>query len=348
MNVLKKLKLFIIIVLLLSNIIPNNTYALQNGNNQPQLKVAVFINNFEDLFLYEVKKNLEDIQTENAGKVQFTFFDAKENQSIQNESIENALNQDFNLFVIRPVSKNLSDIEGTFNKIQQKNIPLIILYEKTPSIVNLLRPYRNRSIIINTDLAQSGTLEGKILANAWNSNKGVLDKNKDNIMQYVLIKGPSDSNITAIRNKYSIQAINESGIKTQEISSVTCDFLEECARTSVESLFLNYSNKIEAIIANSDSMAIGAVKGLQKYGYNKGDPSKYIPVVGVDALPEAQELIAKGFMTGTVKQDPREHANAIYSIGMNLVSGAPPLSGTNYKFDETGVAIELPYSEYVK
>ncbi|NSB14303.1 galactose ABC transporter substrate-binding protein [Clostridium beijerinckii] len=348
MNVLKKLKLFIIIVLLLSNIIPNNIYALQNANNQPQLKVAVFINNFEDLFLYEVKKNLEDIQIENSGKVQFTFFDAKENQSIQNESIENALNQDFNLFVIRPVSKSLNDIEGTFNKIQQKNVPLIILYEKTPSIVNLLRPYRNRSIILNTDLAQSGILEGKILANAWNANKEVLDKNKDDIMQYILIKGPSDSNITALRNKYSIQAINESGIKTQEISSVTCDFLEECAITSVESLFLNYSNKIEAIIANSDSMAIGAVKGLQKYGYNKGDPSKYIPVVGVDALPEAQELIAKGFMTGTVKQDPREHANAIYSIGMNLVSGAPPLSGTNHKFDETGVATELPYFEYVK
>lgn len=348
MNLLKKSKLIIIVILLLSNIIPYNTYALQNTTDQPQLKVAVFINNFEDSFLYEVKKNLEDIQIENSGKVQFTFFYAKENQSIQNESIENALNEDFNLFIIRPISKNLSDIEGTFNKIQQNNIPLIILYEKTPSIVNLLRPYRNRSIILNTDLAQSGILEGKILANAWNSNKGFLDKNKDNIMQYILIKGPSDSNITALRNKYSIQAINESGIKTQEISSVTCDFLEECARTSVESLFLNYSNKIEAIIANNDSMAIGAVKGLQKYGYNKGDSSKYIPVVGVDALPEAQELIAKGFMTGTVKQDPREHANAIYSIGMNLVSGAPPLSGTNYKFDETGVAIELPYSEYVK
>ncbi|WP_026888941.1 galactose ABC transporter substrate-binding protein [Clostridium beijerinckii] len=348
MNVLKKMKLIIIIILLLSNIIPHNTYALQNSTTPPKLKVAVFINNFEDLFLYEIKKNLEDIQIENGDKVQFTFFDAKENQGIQNDSIENALNEDFNLFVIRPVSKNISDIEGTFNKIQQKNIPLIILYEKIPSIVNLLRPYRNRSIIINTDLVQSGILEGKILANAWNANKEVLDKNKDNIMQYILIKGPSDSNITAIRNKYSIQAINESGIKTQEISSVTCDFLEECARTSVESLFLNYSNKIEAIIANSDSMAIGAVKGLQKYGYNKGDSSKYIPVVGVDALPEAQDLIAQGFMTGTVRQDPREHANAIYSIGMNLVSGTPPLNGTNYKFDETGIAIELPYFEYVK
>jgi methyl-galactoside transport system substrate-binding protein len=347
MNVLKKLISIIIVILLLSNIIPYNAYALQNSTNQTQLKAAVFINNFDDLFLYEIKKNLEDIQAENKNKVEFTFFDAKENQGSQNESIEKALNENFDLFVLRPVSKNISDLEGIFNKIQQKDIPLIILYEKTPSIVNLLRSYP-RAVIIDTDLVQSGILEGKILVNAWNANKEVLDKNKDNIMQYILIKGPSDSNITTIRNKYSIQAINESGIKTQELSSVTCNFLEECARTAVESMFLNYNNKIEAIIANSDSMAIGAVKALQKYGYNKGDPFKYIPVVGVDALPEAQKLINQGFMTGTVRQNPREHANAIYSIGMNLVSGVPPLSGTNYKFDETGIAIQLPYFEYVK
>lgn len=347
MNILKKLIPVIIVILLLSNIIPYNAYALQNSTNQPKLKVAVFINNFDDLFLYEIKKSLEDIQAENKNKVEFTFFDAKENQGSQNDSIEKALTENFNLFVLRPVSKDINDIEGTFNKIQQKNIPLIILYEKTPAIVNLLKPYK-RAVIIDTDLVQSGILEGKILVNAWNSNKNTLDKNKDNIMQYILIKGPSDTNITTIRSKYSVQTINESGIKTQELSSVTCNFLEECAKTAVESMFLNYSNKIEAIIANSDSMAIGAIKGLQKYGYNKGDPFKYIPVVGVDALPEAQELIKQGLMTGTVSQNPNEHANAIYSIGMNLVSGMAPLSGTNYKFDETGIAIQLPYFEYVK
>ena len=347
MNTLKKPTLIIIVILLLSNIISYNAYALQNSNNGPQLKVAVFINNFDDLFLYEIKKSLEDIQAENKNKVQFTFFDAKENQGSQNDSIEKALTENFNLFILRPVSKNISDIQGTFNKIQQKNIPLILLYEKTPSIVNLLKPYK-RAVILDTDLIQSGILQGKILVNAWNDNKEVLDKNKDNIMQYILIKGPSDTNITTIRSKYSIQTINDAGIKTQELSSVTCDFIEECARTSIESLILNYYGKIEAIIANSDSMAIGAIKALQKYGYNKGDPLKYIPVVGVDALPAAQELIKQGFMTGTVSQNPREHANAIYSIGMNLVSGVSLLSGTNYKFDETGIAIQLPYFEYIK
>jgi methyl-galactoside transport system substrate-binding protein len=347
MNVIKKLKLIIIIILLLLNIIQCNAYALQTSTNQTPLKVAVFINNFDDLFLYEIKKSLEAIQVENNNIVEFTFFDAKENQGSQNDSIEKALNEDFNLFVLRPVSKNIGDIQGIFNKIQQKNIPLILLYEKTPLIVDLLRPY-SKAVIINTNLVQSGILEGKILVNAWNTNKAVLDKNKDNVMQYIMIKGPSDSNITTIRTKYSIQAINEAGIKTQELSSVTCNFLEECARTAIETMFLNYGNKIEAIIANSDSMAIGAIKGLQKYGYNKGYTSKYIPVVGVDALPEAQELIKQGAMTGTVAQYPREHANAIYSIGMNLISGTPPLSGTNYKFDDTGIAIELPYYEYAK
>ena len=346
MNELKKLTSTIIVILLLLNIIPSNAYAQQNQTNQTKLKVAVFINNFDDLFLNEVKKNLEEIQVENKDKVEFTFFDAKENQGYQNDSIEKSLDKDFNLFVVRPVSKNTEDIGAILNKINRKDIPLILLYEKTPSIVNLIRSYR-KAIIINTDLIQSGILQGKILVDTWNSNKEVLDKNKDNIMQYIMIKGPSDSNITTIRTKYSIKAINESGIKTQELSSVTCNFQEECARTAIESMFLTYGDKIEVIIANSDSMAIGSVKALQKYGYNKNDTFKYIPVVGIDALPEAIELINQGAMTGTVAQSPREHANAIYSIGKNLVFGVSPLSGTNYKFDETGIAIELPYSEYV-
>jgi methyl-galactoside transport system substrate-binding protein len=65
-------------------------------------------------------------------------------------------------------------------------------------------------------------------------------------------------------------------------------------------------------------------------------------------LPETKELIKQGFMTGTVVQDPRALADAIYATGMNMVSGAYPLSGTNYKFDETGITIKLPYYEYVK
>lgn len=100
-------------------------------------------------------------------------------------------------------------------------------------------------------------------------------------------------------------------------------------------------------IANDDSMAIGAVESLQKYGYNKGDKTKTIQVVGVDAVPEAKELISKGFMLGSPFQDTKDMAEALYTVGMNLLYNRDPIEGTQYKFDDTGVAIRIPYMESV-
>lgn len=95
-------------------------------------------------------------------------------------------------------------------------------------------------------------------------------------------------------------------------------------------------------------MAIGAIKTLQKYGFNEeGNTESNIPIVGVDGLPEAKELINQGIMTGTIIQDPHENAETIYNVGMNIISGTNPLNGTNYKFDETGITVRLPSSIYV-
>ena len=347
MKILKKLLSLIIISILLLHSIKNPVYASPNITTQNPVKVGVFLNNFNDPFISDVKKNLEDIQKENENKIQFTFFDAKSNQVIQNENINQALNEYFDLFVINLVSAKISDIESTLNRIFQKNIPLILHLAPNTEFANFIKPY-GKAVIIGSDEEQSGTLQGKILVDTWNANKGTIDKNKDNIMQYVMLKGPADSLSAILRTKYSIRAINDAGIKTQQLLSATCDWNQECARITMEAAILNLYDKIEAIIANNDAMAIGAIEALQKYGFNKGDSSKYIPVVGVDALPEAQELIKQGVMTGTVVQDPRALADAIYAIGMNMVSGAYPLSGTNYKFDETGITIKLPYYEYVK
>jgi len=215
------------------------------------------------------------------------------------------------------------------------NIPLILyLPRTTESLTNFISAY-GKAIIITGDVELSGTLEGKILANAWNTNKETMDKNKDNILQYVMLKGPSDNVATNIRTKYSIRTLNEAGIKTQALLTTVCNFDKECARTTIETAFLTLNDKIEAIISNNDDMAIGAIEALQKYGFNKGGDSKYIPVVGIDGIPKAKELINQGIMSGTVIADLPTEVNAIYSIGMNLASGNDPLYGTNFKFDET-------------
>jgi len=347
MNILKKILSLIIVFILLFYNFKITVYASPNNTPQSPVKVGVFLNDFNDLFIESVKNDLEDIQKENENKIEFTFFNAGHNQSIQNESIDEALIENFDLFVINPVNTNIGEFYNILNKIIQKDIPLIMYFGQSPSITNFIIP-SPRSVIIDTDVVQSGILQGKIIVDTWNANKEALDRNKDNIMQYIIFKGPVNSPETNARTKYSIQEINNSGIKTELLSSVICSWEKECAKTAMESLFLTYGTKVEVIISNNDAMAIGAIEALQKYGYNTGDKSKYIPVFGVDALPEAQKLIKEGIMAGTVVQNPREHADAIYAIGMNLISGADPLNGTNYKFDKTGVTVKLPYYEYVK
>lgn len=79
----------------------------------------------------------------------------------------------------------------------------------------------------------------------------------------------------------------------------------------------------------------------------KGGEAPKITVVGVDAIPEAQELIKKGIMTGSVLQDSYDLAKALYTVGGNLVYNRNPLYDTEYKFDQTGVSIRLPYKEYI-
>ncbi|EKQ58005.1 MULTISPECIES: galactose ABC transporter substrate-binding protein [unclassified Clostridium] len=347
MRIIKRILLFAIGSIFLLHTIQYNAYAQTNSNIQAPVRVAVFLYDLNELFLSNVKQDLENIQKENANKVEFTFFDSNGNQSTEDDNVSTALTDDFDLFVVQPVNPSLDVFRNTLNMISPQNIPLIIFAPPSTQLASLARTYP-RSVIIGGDDEQSGILQGKILADAWKANKSTIDHNKDNILQYVMIKGPANDPATLARSKYSIQELNEEHVNTQELSSTFCNWDRTCARDAIDAILLRHDDKTEAIIANSDDMAIGVIEALQKYGFNKNDPSKYIPVVGIGGLPNTQELVKQGVMLGTVIQNPIDYANAVYAVGMNLVSGKLPLSGTNYKFDETGNTIRIPYYPYTK
>jgi methyl-galactoside transport system substrate-binding protein len=243
---------------------------------------------------------------------------------------------------------NLVDTRNTkeaINKIKENNIP-VVLFNREPVDIEAVSSY-NKSYFIGTNAREAGIIQGNILINEWKKNKIAIDKNKDNIMQYIMLIGEAGNIEASERTKYSVLTINNAGIKTQELGAKVCNWNQEEGRNAMRALLSQWGNKIEVVISNNDSMAIGAIEALQEYGYNNGNKSKIIPVVGVDAIPAAQELIKQGIMTGSVLQDPSAMAKALYLVGMNLVYNRNPLDGTDYKFDETGVAIRLPYKEYI-
>lgn len=346
MKILKKILLFVIISILLIHNAEYTAYASQINPIQKPIKVGVFLVDLNNAFNFALKNNLEEIQKESGNKIEFTVFDGNSNQAVQNDDISKGLNADFDVFVVAPISSNEDEISNILNKIISAKHPLILFFPTIASLTNLVKTYP-ASVILVGDTEQGGSLEGKILADEWESYKNILDKNKDDTIQYIMLKGPSNNILTLGRSKYPISALNDSRIKTEELFSTFCNWQRDCAKTAIEAQLLTFNGKIEAIISNNDNMAIGAVEALQKYGFNKGDSLKYIPVVGIGGVPEAQKLIDQGFMTGTAVQDPKLHAKAIYDLAINLASEKDPLHGTDYKFDETGITIKIPYYGYV-
>lgn len=346
MEAFKRILSIALLTIILAITLGNNSYMATNASTNfrqgTPVRVGVFTRDLNDDYIILLRKNFEDIQKNNPGEVVFSFYNANFNQSTQNIDIENALRSGIDLILLDMV--NLLEIREMINRISQFNVPVVV-FNRVPFSMEAIKSYK-KAFYVGTDSVQGGTLQGKMIVDAWNNHKQLIDKNKDDILQYVLLVGEKLNKTSIDRSAYSVSTINEAFIKTEQLASPILNWDTESARNTIDALFLRYGNKIEAIISNDDSMAIGAVQALQKYGYNTGDKSKSIIVVGIDGITEAKELVSKGFMLGTASQETADMVNAIYTVGMNLVHDRDPVEGLPYKLDETGAAVLLQYEPY--
>jgi methyl-galactoside transport system substrate-binding protein len=347
MRPFKKVLVLIMIIVMVNTLLVGCVQKVMNIDSRlvegRSVKVGVLQYKASDLYISEVRQNLEQIQNENEGKVQFTFFDANGNQTIQNENLDEAFKEGADLLLVNLVDTRAA--QAVINKVKEKNIP-VILFNREPNTTDALKSY-SKDCYIGTEAEEAGPLQGKIIVNAWNTKKNVIDRNGDNVMQYIMLQGERDSIQSIQRTEYCILAIKDAGIQMEELALRVCNWDQEQARSDIETLLLRYGGHIEVIISNNDAMAIGAIEALQAHGYNKGNNSPTVAVFGIDGTLAAQDLIKDGFMMGTVGENRRELAEALYTCGMNLVNGKSPIEGTKYKFDRTGISIRIPYKEYV-
>lgn len=308
-----------------------------------KIKVGVCLYKFDDTYISTVRQSLEKIQSENPDKVEFTFYDGKGDQATQNDSIDTLLQKDVDLLLVNLVDTGAAPT--VIDKIKTAEKP-VVLFNREPA-ADAIKSY-DKAIFVGTNAKEAGVMQGQILSNLWNKDSKAVDKNGDGVLQYVMLKGEPDNPEAVARTQYSVSTLNDKGVKTEELALQVCNWDQALAQNATEAWLSRFGDKIEAVIANNDGMAQGAIAALQAQGYNNGDVSKTIPVVGVDATAAAQDLIAKGFMLGSVLQDAEGMAKALYSTGMNLANGKSAIEGTSYKFDDTGVAVRIPYQEYTK
>lgn len=190
---------------------------------------------------------------------------------------------------------NLVDIgatQGITNQFKQRGIPVIFLNKDSIAVESIKSHKKDYNVETNEN-------EENILLNLWNNNRTAIDTNNNGVLQYVMLRNSQDSAGTQEKMDSVISTLEEAGIQTAELAQGIANWNRELAKDNVNILFSIYGSNIETIITSDDEAARGAIDALQIHGYNLGDPKKTIIVVGIDAMPGAQEIIKKDFMMDT-------------------------------------------------
>ncbi len=295
------------------------------------LKVGGTIYKFDDNFMSFVRRAIE----KNAeGKIDIQLEDSQNDQAKQNEQVDLFLSKGVNALAINLVNPQAA--ATIIDKAKAKDIP-VVFFNKEPSQEDM-NSY-DKCWYVGTTSSESGVMQGNVILESWQAHPE-WDKNGDGVLQYVLLKGEPGHPDAEARTEYSIKVLTDAGIKVEELELQTGMWDSVKAKELMDTWLSKHGDAIEYVIANNDGMALGALNSLTGAGYFEGD--KFMPIVGVDAIPDVLTQIEEGKIVGTVLNDAANQGRATVELSHNVAAGKDPVEGTEWKLDDTK-AVRVPY-----
>lgn len=300
------------------------------NNAQAADRVGVAIYKFDDNFMALFRKNLEDNAKDNKD-IQLLMNDSQNNQSMQNDQIDVMVAKG-----VKALAINLVDPAAAGTVIAKAkaggDIP-VVFFNRDPG-EKAIGSY-DKAYYVGTDPKQSGVIEAELIAKGWRAHPE-WDKNKDGKIQYALLKGEPGHPDAEARTKWVAEALeNQEKIPVEQLL-LDAGMWDTAKAKDITQAWLSgpKANDIEVIISNNDSMAMGAYQATKAMGVK-------LPIFGVDALPEALQMVKKGELAGTVLNDAVGQAKGVYAFVNNLVAGKVATDGTDYKLEKQYLII--PY-----
>ena len=343
--------------------------SLAGSPSSGDFDVTVLYYAYSDTYISSVRTALDADLT--AAGITYTDYDSNNSQTTQNEYIDTAIANGTDLLIVNMVTSGSSDTANSIcDKAEAAGIPVIFFNRAVEEDDNAGAVLGTRSNIafVGTDAPEAGHMQGEMIGNYLIENYDAVDLNGDGEISYAMFMGDA-SNVEAIyRTQYSVEdanailtengypelvyfdSTNENKYQLDMTGAWSAQAAMEYMQTNLASYSEANGNMIELIICNNDNMAEGCITALQAAGYNNGEGTTTIPVFGVDATDSAQQLIANGTMTGTIKQDAEGMAECIALLATNVMNGEDLLANTDSYTKDTANSLDnkifIPYQEY--
>lgn len=221
---------------------------------------------------------------------------------LRNGALQEAVNQGVDIVVVDAQDKPYKQLNDIEDLIQQKVDFIIVNPTDSDAIVTAVEEANDAGIpVITVDRASNG---GKVVLHIASDNVAggamaadyiaKLLNGKGNVVELVGIPGTSAARDRGLG--FETELKKYPGLKL--IAKQTANFNRAEGLSVMENLLQAYPN-IDAVFAQNDEMALGAVEAIK----SEGKLGKIV-VVGFDAIPDAVNAVKNGEMAATVAQQP--------------------------------------------
>lgn len=277
-------------------------------------KVGVCIYQFADNFMTLFRGELENYLIEQGfSKDNITIVDGANDQATQTNQIQNFITQGVDVLIINPV--NSSSAETITDMVVEAGIPLVYINREPDASEEQRWADNNWDVTyVGCDARQSGTYQGEIVLAL--DNKGDVDG--DGVVRYVMVVGDPENIDAQFRTEYSIKALKDAGVEVECLVEQIGNWATDQGQTITANAITAHGDKIDVVFCNNDGMALGAYAAIEAAGLKVGED---LYLLGVDALPEAIDLMKAGNMTGTVLNDHIAQSHAAVDAAVDVLAG---------------------------
>ncbi len=266
-------------------------------------KIGVSMAKFDDNFL-TVLRNGIDAQSKELG-VEVQIEDAQNDVAKQLDQIKNFAASGVSAIIVNPV--DTSATQAMSDAAAAAKIPLVYVNRQP---VNVDSMPDNQAFVASNE-ADSGTLETKEVCRL------LKEAGKTEANVYVMM-GELSNQAAVMRTKDIHDVIGgpDCGVKINIIDEQTANWSRDEAQNMMTN-WISAGKPFDAVIANNDEMAIGAIQAMKAGGMDM----KAVIVGGVDATQDALAAMQAGDLDATVFQDAAGQGAGALKAAIALAKG---------------------------
>ncbi len=261
-------------------------------------QVGVAMSAFDDNWLTILRSAIADEAKKEGATVQME--DGKNEVGTQLNQIQNFAASSLQAIIVNPVDSTA--VQSISDEADAASIPLVYV-NREPANIDMLP---EKQAFVGSSEIEGGTLQAKEVCRLLNGKGNVL------IMQGDLAQQSAVLRTQAVEDVFKQAPCNGIKVVDKQVAKWT--------RTGGNNLMTNWLStnlKFDAVIANNDEMALGAIQAL----HASNRDMKSVVVAGIDATVDALNSMKSGDLDVTVFQDATAQGREALITAMKLVKG---------------------------